>query len=139
MRRASGASHRLRLDRKSTRLNSSHVSASPMPSFFLVIRRPPISTLFPYPTLFRSGNVDASVAVAIRVEGDEARVGCESSPSTRSEEHTSELQSRFGISYAVFFFSDTAPPDIYSLPLPDALPIWQCRRLGCRRDPSRRR
>src|ERR1043166_2231787 len=33
-----------RADRKSTRLNSSHVS------------RPPASTLFPYPTLFRSSN-----------------------------------------------------------------------------------
>src|ERR1043166_9306109 len=42
-------------DRKSTRLNSSHVSESRMPSFFLMIRRPPRSTLFPYTTLFRSG------------------------------------------------------------------------------------
>src|ERR1017187_10273583 len=26
---------------------------------------------------------------------------------------------------AVFFFNDTAPPEIYTLPLPDALPIWK--------------
>src|ERR1041385_9559175 len=54
--------------------------------FFLMIRRPPRSTLFPYTTLFRSGNR-----------------GCDSggngSPTykdwyQRSEEHTSELQSR---------------------------------------------
>ena len=46
-------------DRKSTRLNSSHRLTSRMPSsawkkFFLMIRRPPRSTLFPYTTLFRS-------------------------------------------------------------------------------------
>src|ERR1043166_6895475 len=41
----------------------------------------------------------------------------------RSEEHTSELQSRFGISYAVFFFNNTATTEIYTLSLHDALPI----------------
>src|SRR3989338_6802903 len=42
------------LDRKSTRLNSSHSSISYSLFFFLMIRRPPRSTLFPYTTLFRS-------------------------------------------------------------------------------------
>src|ERR1039457_7569708 len=55
--------------------------------FFLMIRRPPRSTLFPYTTLFRSplqrGN--ASTFGAMR--------GHASSSNTRSEEHTSELQS----------------------------------------------
>ena len=46
----------------------------------------------------------------------------------RSEEHTSELQSHIGISYAVFclkknFFNDTATTEIYTLSLHDALPI----------------
>ena len=47
----------------------------------------------------------------------------------RSEEHTSELQSQDGISYAVFclkkifFFNDTATTEIYTLSLHDALPI----------------
>src|SRR3989338_6961403 len=41
-------------DRKSTRLNSSHSSISFSLFFFLMIRRPPRSTLFPYTTLFRS-------------------------------------------------------------------------------------
>src|SRR3989338_3605104 len=41
-------------DRKSTRLNSSHRSISHAVFFFLMIRRPPRSTLFPYTTLFRS-------------------------------------------------------------------------------------
>ena len=48
----------------------------------------------------------------------------------RSEEHTSELQSRRRISYAVFclkkknFFNDTATTEIYTLSLHDALPIF---------------
>src|ERR1039458_8815110 len=40
------------LDRKSTRLNSSHLGISY--AVFCLIRRPPRSTLFPYTTLFRS-------------------------------------------------------------------------------------
>src|SRR3990167_6913396 len=43
-------------DRKSTRLNSSHSQISYSLFFFLMIRRPPRSTLFPYTTLFRSHN-----------------------------------------------------------------------------------
>src|SRR2546422_2562174 len=79
--------------------------------FFLMIRRPPRSTLFPYTTLFRSGLEHVVVA------GDRAaelalrfayagfhRGAIEVVPSLeealdrglelRSEEHTSELQSR---------------------------------------------
>src|SRR3990167_7087500 len=41
-------------DRKSTRLNSSHSQKSEVLFFFLMRRRPPRSTLFPYTTLFRS-------------------------------------------------------------------------------------
>src|SRR5438093_10195036 len=56
--------------------------------FFLMIPRPPRSTLFPYTTLFRSG---------AGVVGLAANVGCckcaRCCPSNRSEEHTSELQS----------------------------------------------
>src|SRR3990172_6751056 len=42
------------VDRKSTRLNSIHTYISYSLFFFLRIRRPPRSTLFPYTTLFRS-------------------------------------------------------------------------------------
>src|ERR1051326_7273207 len=45
----------------------------------------------------------------------------------RSEEYTSELQSHSFISYAVFFFNDTATTEIYTLPLHDALPICKVR------------
>src|SRR5687768_5540016 len=58
--------------------------------FFLMVRRPPRSTLFPYTTLFRS-----------RVAGDASRrwttprrIARSWSRAARSEEHTSELQSR---------------------------------------------
>src|SRR5580693_10428427 len=57
--------------------------------FFLMIRRPPRSTLFPYTTLFRSdGRCPAPPA------GPGSRPGSPRS-AARSEEHTSELQSQF--------------------------------------------
>src|SRR5687768_17794716 len=56
--------------------------------FFLMIRRPPRSTLFPYTTLFRSDDV-RGLAFDARV----MRRRCERDHG-RSEEHTSELQSR---------------------------------------------
>src|ERR1043165_10210240 len=62
--------------------------------FFLMIRRPPRSTLFPYTTLFRSPSPSASMSCT--PESDSCK------PAGRSEEHTSELQSRGLISYAVF-------------------------------------
>src|SRR5438046_10210729 len=56
--------------------------------FFLMIRRPPRSTLFPYTTLFRSQRRGEHPT---RIETEfHAR---ELSFDTRSEEHTSELQS----------------------------------------------
>src|SRR5688572_31239405 len=77
--------------------------------FFLMIRRPPRSTLFPYTTLFRSGQL---AAVPLRAGTEAVSLGTRS-PSviaprsvrwpgqagtherrTRSEEHTSELQSQ---------------------------------------------
>src|SRR3712207_8578188 len=97
-----------------------------------MIRRPPRSTLFPYTTLFRSvddrmckrashearlalhrvevaGTVAAAdrqpgneVVQRILVQHDDARPGAQ----RRSEEHTSELQSR-QISYAVFCLKQT--------------------------------
>src|SRR5438309_5493261 len=74
--------------------------------FFLILRRPPRSTLFPYTTLFRSVNwkpprelvvtpcvlaVPSLVRVTVAPGIDKP---CESF-TVRSEEHTSELQSQF--------------------------------------------
>src|ERR1043166_5612451 len=121
-----------RTDRKSKRLKSSHVSESRMPSFFLMIRRPPRSTLFPYTTLFRSVTVNGMVRDTFGVRaGERLRLRLVNA-SNRSEEQTSEIQSRFGISYAVFFFNDTATTEIYTLSLHDALPICDRERHGAR-------
>src|SRR3712207_7761732 len=75
--------------------------------FFLMIRRPPRSTLFPYTTLFRSVLHDrvADLAVLGRGADHRNRLGLHDAvhlvedlllvrPVPRSEEHTSELQSR---------------------------------------------
>src|SRR3546814_5091927 len=93
--------------------------------FFLMLRRPPISTrtdtLFPYTTLFRSG-LFRKLGGGVRGRRtrpwdgrarDSGRGCCAcdrphrshragESRSLRSEEHTSELQSLMRISYAVF-------------------------------------
>src|SRR2546430_8649763 len=55
-----------------------------------MIRRPPRSTLFPYTTLFRSAIAVESSAVARSGSAAWKRAGA----SSRSEEHTSELQSQ---------------------------------------------
>src|SRR6266567_6910797 len=61
--------------------------------FFLMIRRPPRSTLFPYTTLFQS-RVDHQRVQPARLErGRDGRRGRRGS-GARSEEHTSELQSQ---------------------------------------------
>src|ERR1019366_9834000 len=58
--------------------------------FFLMIRRPPRSTLFPYTTLFRSlYGVRRDLQARLVREGYKVRVYVP----FRSEEHTSELQS----------------------------------------------
>src|SRR5204863_2191059 len=69
--------------------------------FFLVIRRPPKSTLFPYTTLFRSVTAHLPLSEVSRAlkQSEIVRVGLLlvdflSRRSSRSEEHTSELQSR---------------------------------------------
>src|SRR3546814_1815996 len=108
-----------------------------------MIRRPPRSTrtdtLFPYTTLFRSlaskgyetalqqsreGNLQASqLTLAQSLDRlKEASARCGNTPgcdpqrffSTRSEEHTSELQSLMRISYAVFCLKKKTTKTIYT-------------------------
>src|SRR5438270_11187941 len=66
--------------------------------FFLIIRRPPRSTLFPYTTLFRSAVVGTCRAATPLAAGSMLAMplGPTTSrpPGARSEEHTSELQSQ---------------------------------------------
>src|SRR5436190_10089989 len=65
--------------------------------FFLMIRRPPRSTLFPYTTLFRSEMRLDRRAELDRPRMDDQRGASQAMPAEvfveRSEEHTSELQS----------------------------------------------
>src|SRR5207249_10145134 len=78
--------------------------------YFLMFRRPPRSTLFPYTTLFRSFDFGKALQqktlqkeFAIRNLGDADLVldsvttSCGCTVADRSEEHTSELQSRFDL------------------------------------------
>src|SRR6266480_5828883 len=67
--------------------------------FFLMIRRPPRSTLFPYTTLFRaragcrrSGRSGRSLSTPVVRRSGAAHRHC-----ARSEEHTSELQSHVNL------------------------------------------
>src|SRR5438105_9536440 len=65
-----------------------------------MIRRPPISTLFPYTTLFRSVSFSEILDQATLRRTRRGRLGCGARSwdfrrhAHRSEEHTSELQSR---------------------------------------------
>src|SRR2546425_6604594 len=63
--------------------------------FFLMIRRPPRSTLFPYTTLFRSAPRHGAHEGhhARELQRARARHGAGGGARARSEEHTSELQS----------------------------------------------
>src|SRR2546425_9616282 len=69
------------------------------PFFFLMIRRPPRSTLFPYTTLFRSaafaGFINVLDPEVIVIGGGiaDANESLFGPLKKRSEEHTSELQS----------------------------------------------
>src|SRR2546429_10031478 len=60
--------------------------------FFLMIRRPPRSTLFPYTTLFRS--VQGAFERAFITLSNYPAPHIRTMKLRRSEEHTSELQSR---------------------------------------------
>src|SRR3712207_7647160 len=63
--------------------------------FFLMIRRPPRSTLFPYTTLFRSDEDVVRAAEGVEVDRFHVvQVHHDVGDVARSEEHTSELQSR---------------------------------------------
>src|SRR2546430_12434861 len=64
--------------------------------FFLMIRRPPRSTLFPYTTLFRSWRAGRAGARASWPRSPSGRRRRDPHPDRgrRSEEHTSELQSQ---------------------------------------------
>src|SRR5438045_8231284 len=61
--------------------------------FFLLLRRPPRSTLFPYTTLFRSDERISEAAQTRRLDRRRDHPVTGRVTRARSEEHTSELQS----------------------------------------------
>src|SRR5260370_25016726 len=77
----------------------SYVSNSVLFFFFLMIRRPPRSTLFPYTTLFRShSGLARSEAISERTTREEdSNYELSGFLISRSEEHTSELQSHLNL------------------------------------------
>src|SRR2546429_2986974 len=86
--------------------------------FFLMIRRPPRSTLFPYTTLFRSGLLEGP---AVFVQPHARAAVAFDLALHRSEEHTSELQSRLHLVCRLLLEKKKIPThltSLSSLPLP---------------------
>src|SRR6476620_4920347 len=92
--------------------------------FFLMIRRPPRSTLFPYTTLFRS---NARQPRGHRRPARRTSVG--PAERVRSEEHTSELQSRQYLVCRLLLEKKEEP----SIPQPLLLKVRGCHRQARRR------
>src|SRR2546421_6910682 len=95
-----------------------------------MIRRPPRSTLFPYTTLFRSGlffgsmfgsigDNEVKLTVAVVDEDDSA------ASQQRSEEHTSELQSRSDLVCRLLLEKKKREPLCHTAP-----PLDSCRDLS---------
>src|SRR5260370_35675469 len=74
-----------------------------LPFFFLMIRRPPRSTLFPYTTLFRSVSLSSHALARLGGHPHSVSAPAQETPGrlkpsrSRSEEHTSELQSHLNL------------------------------------------
>src|SRR3972149_4828561 len=110
-----------------------------MPSFFLMIRRPPRSTLFPYTT---SSDL-LPVLRRYAAVGGPLRVDAPLHPlSSRDQDRKSTRlnSSHSQISHAVFFFNDTAPTEIYPLSLHDLFRSSTCATAirGCWRPATSR-
>src|SRR5256885_5605612 len=104
-----------------------HIHALPMLFFFLMIRRPPRSTLFPYTTLFRSVVFHRHLAEQLALFGHQGHaVG------HRSEEHTSELQSPCNLVCRLLLEKKKSP---LRCPLPCPCTCSPCAAHRQRRDP----
>src|SRR5271167_5076887 len=93
--------------------------------FFLMIRRPPRSTLFPYTTLFRSRRRGTE-----ECQQNQTPIAAAAEALERSEEHTSELQSRFDLVCRLLLAKKKS--------LERPVLLSGSRALSCVRDPRRR-
>src|SRR6202022_4448094 len=110
--------HNRTLDRKSTRLNSSHANISY--AVFCLKKKELVAR--------EDGHLDAPchhslTRTHVCALGQETR----SPPSPRQPRAPSRCSAFF-----FFFFNDPATPEIYPLSLHDALPIWGAWRAACR-------
>src|SRR5256885_10451475 len=81
--------------------------------FFLMIRRPPRSTLFPYTTLFRSARTAAASHLYLRSTSTNSTLTATDNTTLRDRKSTRLNSSHLVISYAVFCLKKknyTAPP-----------------------------
>src|SRR2546422_2941793 len=92
-----------------------------------MIRRPPRSTLFPYTTLFRSIHEEVLGPAATKL----AAAGSSGRKETRSEEHTSELQSRLHLVCRLLLEKkkmNNTPPRRWSTTISAGGPAESCAR-----------
>src|SRR5256885_9558837 len=88
--------------------------------FFLMIRRPPRSTLFPYTTLFRSvqaareGRFDREI-LAVQARSAEGGAEGEGQPHTVDRKSTRLNSSHLVISYAVFCLKKKTTVDLVAM------------------------
>src|SRR5258705_8287542 len=86
-----------------------------LPFFFLMIRRPPRSTLFPYTTLFRSSASPLRNRTIRRGRESSARAAPGRLTTTREDRKSTRLNSsHLGISYAVFCLKNNNVGDIHN-------------------------
>src|SRR5689334_24005411 len=97
--------------------------------FFLMIRRPPTSTLFPYTTLFRSPIVDAEVVDLNDVRMGEARRHARLIAEQLDEEDRKSTRlnsSHSSISYAVFCLKKKTTTREHWIHTPSSLSLTSC-------------
>src|SRR2546430_7313093 len=99
--------------------------------FFLMIRRPPRSTLFPYTTLFRSHQQACALDVAQKLDAQAMAFMRAFDEPGRSEEHTSELQSQSNLVCRLLLEKKNEPQA-------ELLPLLPRRRLARCHDVSHR-
>src|SRR3990167_2043060 len=103
-----------------------------------MIRRPPRSTLFPYTTLFRSFVLLLIGRAKIKRGRVRTHRACMIAALDRKSTRLNSSHSQIS-HFLFFFFNDTAPTEIYTLSLHDALPIFRSASDRAGEDQTRAR